>query len=173
MSPIMQQVFNLYILAELVLFFYSITVINSTYASSLDYSSNQYYQHSEESHSNPYSFGYDIDDGYGNKQWRQEKTQGAQAVEGSYGYKDDLGIYREVHYVADKNGFRATVKTNEPGTDQKDAASVRFESHPVPSSVDLLSRYQQQYTSPSYKKSIQPPGKFHGMSTFRFPIRKI
>ena len=35
---------------------------------------------------------------------------------GSYGYTDGHGIYRQVDYVADKNGFRASIKTNEPGT---------------------------------------------------------
>ena len=35
---------------------------------------------------------------------------------GTYGYTDSYGIYRQVEYVADKHGFRATVKTNEPGT---------------------------------------------------------
>ena len=35
---------------------------------------------------------------------------------GSYGYVDSYGIYRQVDYVADKDGFRATIKTNEPGT---------------------------------------------------------
>lgn len=37
-------------------------------------------------------------------------------ITGSYGYTDSYGIYRQVDYVADKNGFRATIKTNEPGT---------------------------------------------------------
>lgn len=35
---------------------------------------------------------------------------------GSYGYTDSYGIYRQVDYIADKHGFRATIKTNEPGT---------------------------------------------------------
>lgn len=77
---------------------------------------------------NPYSFGYEIDDNYGNKQWRQEKSHHPQSVQGSYGYRDKQGIYREVYYIADKNGFRANVKTNEPGTAPKDPASVKLES---------------------------------------------
>lgn len=31
------------------------------------------------------------------------------------------GIYRIVEYVADANGFRATIKTNEPGVDGKES----------------------------------------------------
>lgn len=40
-------------------------------------------------------------------------------VKGSYGYKDKHGLFREVTYIADKHGFRAHVKTNEPGTAKK------------------------------------------------------
>lgn len=50
-------------------------------------------------------------------------------VHGSYGYRDNKGIYREVYYVADKNGFRANIKTNEPGlAGTKDPASVRLDA---------------------------------------------
>lgn len=35
---------------------------------------------------------------------------------GSYGYTDAYGVYRKVDYVADENGFRATIRSNEPGT---------------------------------------------------------
>ncbi len=50
---------------------------------------------------------------------------------GSYGYKDKHGIMREVDYVADKNGFRAHIRTNEPGTAPKDPAAVKLDSQPV------------------------------------------
>lgn len=54
-------------------------------------------------------------------------------VHGSYGYRDNNGIYREVIYVADKNGFRANIKTNEPGVaGSKDPANVKIESHSLP-----------------------------------------
>jgi len=83
-------------------------------------------------HYQPYGFGYDIHDAHGNKQWRHEKSSHAHAVEGSYGYKDKYGNWREVNYVADKNGFRAHVKTNEPGTAPKDPASVKMDANPDP-----------------------------------------
>ncbi len=44
---------------------------------------------------------------------------------GSYGYTDGHGIYRQVDYVADKHGFRATIKTNEPGTSNEGMCSSR------------------------------------------------
>lgn len=82
---------------------------------------------------NPYSYGYDIEDNYGNKQWRQERSHNSQEVHGSYGYRDNLGIYREVTYVADKNGFRANIKTNEPSlSGSKDPAGVKLESYHSP-----------------------------------------
>lgn len=74
--------------------------------------------------------GLQVEDSYGNKQWRQENSNKPMEVHGSYGYRDNHGVYREVYYVADKNGFRANIKTNEPGlAGAKDSASVRLESH--------------------------------------------
>ncbi|CAG2170215.1 unnamed protein product [Oppiella nova] len=70
-------------------------------------------------------------DGHGNKQWRHEKSQHPSNVIGSYGFKDKDGITREVEYVADKYGFRARIKTNEPGTAPKDPGDVKFEASPV------------------------------------------
>lgn len=64
----------------------------------------------------PYSFGYDTVDEYGNKQFRQETSDANNAKRGSYGYTDADGIYRRVDYVADAAGFRATISTNEPGS---------------------------------------------------------
>lgn len=76
-----------------------------------------------------------VEDNYGNKQWKHENSHNPMEVHGSYGYRDKDGIYREVTYVADKNGFRANIKTNEPGVaGTKSPASVKLESyHPSPS----------------------------------------
>lgn len=63
----------------------------------------------------PFDFGYKVDDHYGNKQYRKESGNNNGAVKGSYGYQDKSGIYRHVEYVADENGFRAAIKSNEPG----------------------------------------------------------
>jgi hypothetical protein len=65
---------------------------------------------------NPYKYGYKVIDHKGNKQWKQEESHTPHEVKGSYGYKDKHGMFREVSYIADKHGFRAHVKTNEPGT---------------------------------------------------------
>ena len=70
-------------------------------------------------------------DGYGNNQWRHEKSSDPHKVYGTYGYKDKNGIMREVEYVADKHGFRAMIKTSEPGTAPKDPAYIKMNSNPI------------------------------------------
>lgn len=50
-------------------------------------------------------------------------------------YTDPLGIFRVVEYIADENGFRASIRTNEPGVGKapnggSDPASVIYEIDP-------------------------------------------
>ncbi|KAK8772632.1 hypothetical protein V5799_024124 [Amblyomma americanum] len=79
----------------------------------------------------PYSFGYDKVDEYGNRLFHSEQGDSSNAKTGSYGYRDAYGLYRRVNYVADANGFRATVDTNEPGTAPGASADVVFNAAPV------------------------------------------
>ena len=79
----------------------------------------------------PYSFGYSINDGHGNEQLREEKSDANGHKRGSYGYTDAYGIYRKVDYIADEHGFRASISTNEPGTGGGDPADVHMEARPV------------------------------------------
>ncbi|KAH7961081.1 hypothetical protein HPB52_001557 [Rhipicephalus sanguineus] len=79
----------------------------------------------------PYSFGYDNVDEYGNRQFRSEQGDSNNAKTGSYGYRDANGLYRRVNYVADAYGFRATVDTNEPGTAPGASADAVFNAAPV------------------------------------------
>ncbi|KAK8782882.1 uncharacterized protein LOC144125550 [Amblyomma americanum] len=74
----------------------------------------------------PYQFGYEISDGYGNKQVRHEVSDGHNRKRGSYGFVDAHGVYRQVRYVADHNGFRATIDTNEPGVAAGYSAAAVF-----------------------------------------------
>ncbi|GFT65323.1 cuticle protein 16.8 [Trichonephila clavipes] len=73
----------------------------------------------------PYKFGYSIKDHHG-EQHREESGDGGHAVRGSYGFTDARGIRRQVHYVADHGGFRAEIKTNEPGTTNQNPAAVHL-----------------------------------------------
>ncbi|GBN10143.1 Adult-specific rigid cuticular protein 15.7, partial [Araneus ventricosus] len=63
-----------------------------------------------------YAFGYDIKDGLGATNSRSEVGDAHGNMKGSYTLADIDGRARRVDYVADGHGFRATVKTNEPGT---------------------------------------------------------
>ncbi|GFR30541.1 cuticle protein 16.8 [Trichonephila clavata] len=72
----------------------------------------------------PYAFGYSVKDHH-SEQHREEAGDG-HAVKGSYGFTDARGIRRQVNYVADHGGFRAQVKTNEPGTANQNPAAVHL-----------------------------------------------
>ncbi|XP_023239487.1 cuticle protein 16.8-like [Centruroides sculpturatus] len=82
----------------------------------------------------PYSFGYDLKDEHGNNQFHREESDEHGTKRGSYGYTDAYGIYRHVEYVADALGFRATIKTNEPGLSQQNPAHVKMHVEDPPAS---------------------------------------
>lgn len=74
----------------------------------------------------PYNFEFDTRDENGTTLFRRESKDGSGKVEGRYGYKDMFGTERIVEYVADENGYRAKIKTNEPGIEKKNSAGVEF-----------------------------------------------
>ncbi|KAG8201759.1 hypothetical protein JTE90_012818 [Oedothorax gibbosus] len=76
----------------------------------------------------PYSFNYNSDTEDGGNSGHQESGDGNGRVQGSYTVTDLEGHTRVVDYVADENGFRATVRTNEPGTANLNPADVTVES---------------------------------------------
>ncbi|KFM65441.1 Adult-specific rigid cuticular protein 15.7, partial [Stegodyphus mimosarum] len=63
-----------------------------------------------------YAFGYDIANGVGATNSRAEVGDALGNKKGAYTITDIDGRARRVDYVADALGFRASVKTNEPGT---------------------------------------------------------
>lgn len=81
----------------------------------------------------PFAWGYDINDGYGGAQYHKETGDEYGKRTGSYGYTDAYGVYRQVDYVADEHGFRATIKTNEPGTANESPADVEMHAYEPPS----------------------------------------
>jgi hypothetical protein len=105
----------------------------------------------------PYSFGYNVDDGYGNTNFRNEEGDDYGAKRGSYGYTDAYGIYRKVEYVADKDGFRATVSTNEPGTANADPADVKIHSKESPAVVVPAPAYHAASYAPRPYASYPVP----------------
>ncbi|GFS52708.1 cuticle protein 10.9 [Nephila pilipes] len=83
----------------------------------------------------PYAFSYNapLDDGVGQSS-RSESADGSGRVQGSYTLNNDEGHFRVVEYVADQDGFRAAIRTNEPGTESKNPADVimNSEAGPIP-----------------------------------------
>ncbi|KAH7967197.1 hypothetical protein HPB49_023470 [Dermacentor silvarum] len=79
----------------------------------------------------PYSFGYDNTDQFGTRLFHKEEGDASNNKRGSFGYRDANGLFRTVTYVADANGFRATVDTNEPGTAPAASADAVFNANPV------------------------------------------
>lgn len=80
----------------------------------------------------PYSFNYEVTDEHGNVHYRREQGDPAGIVTGSYGYMNVNGLYRSVEYMASAEGFRAKVKTNEPGAKGPGSADVELQADPVP-----------------------------------------
>ncbi|KAF8767253.1 cuticle protein 10.9-like [Argiope bruennichi] len=112
----------------------------------------------------PYDYGYDVKDDYGNKQFRKETGDGKGAVKGSYGYVDAHGIHRQVDYVADHHGFRAQVKTNEPGTANQNPAAVGVHSA-APVHV-----HAPAYAAPSHYAPVHHAGP-HYAPSYHIPYR--
>ncbi|KAF8763460.1 Adult-specific rigid cuticular protein 15.7 like protein [Argiope bruennichi] len=88
-----------------------------------------------------YAFNYGIVDGLGATNSRAEIGDAAGNKKGAYTLTDIDGRARRVDYVADSLGFRASVKTNEPGTALSAPASAAVVSPyaaPVAPSSGLL-----------------------------------
>ncbi|XP_023225202.1 cuticle protein 16.8-like [Centruroides sculpturatus] len=77
----------------------------------------------------PYEFDY-IAEAIGGVSTRKETADGSGRVVGFYTIKEDDGRSRVVEYEADAGGFRAVVKTNEPGVGNESPASVELYASP-------------------------------------------
>jgi len=86
----------------------------------------------------PYTFGFQSSDEQGNTMSRTESSDGSGAVRGSYSYTDANGLNRLVEYIADAAGYRATVKTNEPGTANANPADVQISAEESPPAVQQI-----------------------------------
>ncbi|CAL1269988.1 unnamed protein product, partial [Larinioides sclopetarius] len=91
-----------------------------------------------------YSFGYEAD-ATGGSSARSESSDASGKVTGSYTVRNEDGSHRVVEYIADKDGFRANVKTNEPGTKSDDPAHVVIKSD-APAASAPIQQQQQQFS---------------------------
>lgn len=111
----------------------------------------------------PYSFEYDIKGDDGALQNRKEESDGYGNVRGSYGYSDVYGVFRQVEYVADGKGFRAYVKTNEPGTDSQNPADVQIQSYAGP----VIHEAPLSYDNKSHPEPATQPDATYEQATAR------
>ncbi|RWS04659.1 Cuticle protein 16.8-like protein [Dinothrombium tinctorium] len=89
----------------------------------------------------PYNFEYKNQDPEGNSQYHSESGDANGEKRGTFGYQDVNGVYRQVDYTAGVEGFKATIRTNEPGTgkhENGDPADTVFDVQPPPSGVQPL-----------------------------------
>ncbi|XP_015926493.1 cuticle protein 14-like [Parasteatoda tepidariorum] len=93
-----------------------------------------------------YQFGYDEEHTSGGS-FRKETGDVYGNKYGSYGLRDADGRYRVVNYVADSAGFRADIKSNEPGVAPKDPASTTINKPAV-------------YASTVYHNPIAPVAQY-------------
>ncbi|XP_015789731.1 cuticle protein 10.9-like [Tetranychus urticae] len=86
----------------------------------------------------PYAFSYNTADVAGNQLARQESGDNKGAVRGSYSYRDADGFFRSVEYIADENGFRVAIRSNEPGlgdSNKELSASIYLQTEATPARV--------------------------------------
>ncbi|CAG2164918.1 unnamed protein product, partial [Oppiella nova] len=82
----------------------------------------------------PYSFSYSVDDPETGGSSSREETQDANGeITGFYDIKDKDGRTRRVEYTAGKDGFKATIKSNEEGLNARAPADVNIELSASPS----------------------------------------
>ncbi|GFU43888.1 cuticle protein 14 isoform b [Nephila pilipes] len=87
-----------------------------------------------------YNFGYDEGHLSGGT-FRKEAGDAFGNKVGSYGLRDADGRIRVVNYVADAAGFRADIKTNEPGVEPKDPASTTINKALVVAPAPAVATY--------------------------------
>uniref|UniRef100_A0A061QLE1 Putative cuticular protein n=1 Tax=Cupiennius salei TaxID=6928 RepID=A0A061QLE1_CUPSA len=75
----------------------------------------------------PYAFNYEAE-ASGGSSARKEASDASGTVTGTYEVRNADGSVRVVDYIADKDGFRANVKTNELGTKSDNPADVTVKS---------------------------------------------
>ncbi|GBM12458.1 hypothetical protein AVEN_55294-1 [Araneus ventricosus] len=83
----------------------------------------------------PYTYGFEFGDGLGMSQYRHESADGTGTVKGSYGYVDPFGVSRNVEYNAGADGFKAFIRSNEPGLANQAAADAVYVVRPPPPAV--------------------------------------
>ncbi|KAH9424796.1 hypothetical protein DERP_012780 [Dermatophagoides pteronyssinus] len=86
---------------------------------------------SDDSPPGAYHWGYRWIDESGNQMFREETADGYGTVTGRYSFREYNGLIRIVEYIADENGYRTRIRSNEPGivtSNPAGAQIIRFEN---------------------------------------------
>ncbi|XP_076358832.1 uncharacterized protein LOC143251278 [Tachypleus tridentatus] len=116
----------------------------------------------------PYDTGFNVQDELGTSLSRQESGDGQGNVQGSYGYVDPNGAWREVKYTAGAGGFQASILTNEPGTSNQSPADVQVSAQEPPAGLQPIEvpTVRSKVVLPAYKKVVAAPA-----AAFSVPVR--
>ncbi|XP_075728190.1 cuticle protein 16.8-like [Rhipicephalus microplus] len=111
----------------------------------------------------PYNFAYEhVDEKTGAKVTQSESGDANNVKTGSYGINDPTGIYRLVQYIADAQGFRVTVDTNEPGTKTHEAANARYNSKAANAPAPAVPVFKRAAVSPARLTPVTTVHAVHG-----------
>lgn len=114
----------------------------------------------------PYSFNYISETEDGGKSSHDESGDGSGRVTGSYTVNNLEGHSRTVEYIADAEGFRATVRSNEPGLVNANPAGVTMETSGAAASPVLNS-------APIARPVAPRPAAGAGAATGRTGVRYV
>ncbi|OQR78165.1 hypothetical protein BIW11_06588 [Tropilaelaps mercedesae] len=98
----------------------------------------------------PFNFAYISPTEAGGAHARSEVSDAGGRRVGFYTIRQPNGHVRRVNYIADQNGFRAEVLTNEPGTDNQNTAGAIFRS-------SAALPYPERFSPPAVPPSSSPP----------------
>ncbi|RWS17654.1 serine/threonine-protein phosphatase 2A regulatory subunit pppA-like protein [Dinothrombium tinctorium] len=121
----------------------------------------------------PYSFDVKNQDPEGNQQFHSETGDEYGNKRGTYGYQASNGVYRIVDYTANQEGYKASVRTNEPGVGKHangDPADTKFEVEPPPAAA--LAEGETAYRKPA-GAPVRPPVRPAGRPGGRGPGERI
>lgn len=109
----------------------------------------------EEPAPEPYDFSYtaENDDGSSSTHEAQQTAEGV--VTGFYILRGANGEERRVDYVADKDGYRATITTNEIGTETHQSGDAVYMSS-APTPAELAARWQEEQDRQAGRQGGQP-----------------
>lgn len=113
----------------------------------------------------PYSFAYTAENDDGSSTTREESQTADGVVTGFYIIKGADGSERRVDYTADASGYRATVTTNEVGTESGSSGDAQIISS-APSAAEL----SRQFTAEQERSGANSAGTSTGFDQRRAPL---